>query len=122
MVMTFVAIGEFARMTHVNVKRLRRYHDTGVLPAARVDESTGFRYYDVSQAGDARLVARLRELDMPLPQIAELVAADEESRTRILSAHFDATRFRTEIACHIQPDVDVALNCSTDSLTHPRSP
>ncbi|WP_226345561.1 MerR family transcriptional regulator [Agilicoccus flavus] len=87
--MTLVPIGTFARMTHVSVKRLRHYHDTDVLVAARVDPRTGYRYYDVRQAEDARLVATLRSLDMPLPRIAQLVRADEADRTTLLASHLD---------------------------------
>ncbi len=89
MAMTLVPIGTFARMTHLSIKRLRHYHDSDVLVAARVDPRTGYRYYDVRQAEDARLVATLRSLDMPLPRIAQLVRADEADRTALLAGHLD---------------------------------
>lgn len=92
--MTVVSIGTFARMTHVNVKRLRHYHDTGVLLPARVDDQTGYRYYDVRQADDARLVARLRGLDMPLPGIAAVIRAAEGDRPALLAAQLEELQTR----------------------------
>lgn len=85
--MTLVPIGTFARMTHLGVKRLRHYHDTGVLEAAHVDPATGYRYYDVDQSEDARTVARLRVLDVPLPQIAAILAAPADERRELLAGH-----------------------------------
>ena len=38
---TSLSIGEFARLTHLSVKTLRRYHDVGVLPPAGIDARTG---------------------------------------------------------------------------------
>jgi len=46
-----------------------------VLTPARIDGNSGYRYYDVTQLDDARLVAMLRQLEFPLAAIKELVAA-----------------------------------------------
>ena len=61
-----VSIGEFARRSRLSVKALRLYDELGVLVPARVDEASGYRYYDVAQLEAARLVAMLRQLDLPL--------------------------------------------------------
>ncbi|MDX3264682.1 MerR family DNA-binding transcriptional regulator [Streptomyces sp. MI02-2A] len=39
-----LAIGDFARMTLLTVKTLRRYQEIGLLVPARVDPDTGYRY------------------------------------------------------------------------------
>ncbi len=44
-----VSIGEFARRSRLSVKALRLYDELGVLIPARVDEASGYRYYDVAQ-------------------------------------------------------------------------
>ena len=59
-----VSIGEFARRSRLSVKALRLYDELGVLVPARVDEASGYRYYDVAQLEAARLVAMLRQLDV----------------------------------------------------------
>jgi DNA-binding transcriptional MerR regulator len=60
----------------LSVKALRLYDEIGVLVPARVDDSSGYRYYDVSQLQQARLVAMLRQLEIPLATIKELLARD----------------------------------------------
>ncbi|HEY3831433.1 MAG TPA: helix-turn-helix domain-containing protein [Acidimicrobiia bacterium] len=71
-----VSIGEFARRSRLSVKALRLYDERAVLVPARVDEASGYRYYDVAQLEAARLVAMLRQLDLSLATIKELLACD----------------------------------------------
>ncbi|MFB7471016.1 MerR family transcriptional regulator [Kitasatospora sp. NPDC056184] len=84
-----LTIGRFARLCRLSVKQLRHYDDTGLLPPARVDPATGYRYYAPGQARDALTVALLRELDVPLAVIAATLAAAEPERARLLCAERD---------------------------------
>jgi DNA-binding transcriptional MerR regulator len=68
-----VGIGEFARRSRLSVKALRLYDELGVLVPARVDGISGYRYYDLTQLDQARLIAMLRQLDMPLTAVRELL-------------------------------------------------
>ncbi|WP_420709297.1 protein phosphatase 2C domain-containing protein [Streptomyces sp. NRRL S-4] len=72
-----VTIGEFARLSRLSAKALRRYDELGLLRPALVDPVSGYRYYDRTQAEAARLVAWLRRIGMPLARIAEVVALDD---------------------------------------------
>ncbi|MFF8768700.1 MerR family transcriptional regulator [Kitasatospora sp. NPDC015120] len=85
----FLTIGRFARLCRLSVKQLRHYDDTGLLPPARVDPATGYRYYAPAQARDALTVALLRDLDLPLAVIAATMAAGEPERGRLLRAERD---------------------------------
>jgi DNA-binding transcriptional MerR regulator len=88
-----VTIGEFATMTRLSRKALRHYHELGLLEPAAVDESNGYRYYDAGQIETARVIRRLRQLDLPVPELkAYLTAPDEPTRNLILSAHLDRLR------------------------------
>lgn len=69
-------IGVFARATRLSVRVLRNYDRLGLLVPARVDPDTGYRWYGVDQFPRAGLIRRLRELEVPLPEIAEILAAD----------------------------------------------
>jgi DNA-binding transcriptional MerR regulator len=90
-----LSIGEFARRSRLSVKALRLYDELGVLTPARVDVSSGYRYYGVAQLEDARLIAMLRQLNFPLAAIKELVGGDPvEAATRI------ATRWKEAEAVH----------------------
>ncbi|MFD6636068.1 MerR family transcriptional regulator [Micromonospora chalcea] len=65
------SIGELARASGLTVSALRFYDRSGVLPPARVDPVTGYRWYTEEQVAPARLVAGLRRVGMPLTGIAE---------------------------------------------------
>jgi DNA-binding transcriptional MerR regulator len=78
-------IGSFARRCRLSVKALRHYDDLGLLRPARVDVTTGYRYYDRRQAPAAIAIALLRSLDVALPAIRELLAGgDPEALARVL--------------------------------------
>lgn len=84
--MDLLSIGEFARRSRLSPTALRRYDELGLLPPARVDPDTGYRWYQTSQLEQARLVAALRQIGMPLAQIKVVLglgpraAADEVAR------------------------------------------
>lgn len=83
-----VSIGEFARRSRLSIKALRRYDELGVLVPARVDEASGYRYYDVAQLEAARLVSMLRQLDLPLAAIRELLVCDPVDAAERIAAHW----------------------------------
>jgi DNA-binding transcriptional MerR regulator len=85
-----LSIGDFSRMTFLSVKTLRHYHDVGLLPPARVDDHSGYRYYRLDQVATAQLIRRFRALDLPVEQVrAVLDAPDEETRNRVILAHLE---------------------------------
>ncbi|MDT7725213.1 MAG: family protein phosphatase [Actinomycetota bacterium] len=67
--MARLSIGEFAHASGLTPKALRLYDELGLLLPAGVDPRSGYRSYDRSQLGRARLVAWLRGLGMPLARI-----------------------------------------------------
>jgi PPM family protein phosphatase len=68
----FLTIGAFAQACRLSPKALRLYDELGLLRPAHVDEASGYRFYSPDQLEQARLVAWLRRLDMPLARIAEV--------------------------------------------------
>jgi DNA-binding transcriptional MerR regulator len=83
-----ISIGEFARRSRLSIKALRLYDELGVLVPARVDEASGYRYYDVAQLEAARFVSMLRQLDLPLAAIKELLACDPVDAAERIAAHW----------------------------------
>ncbi|HEX7995426.1 MAG TPA: MerR family transcriptional regulator, partial [Streptosporangiaceae bacterium] len=63
---TGLTIGEFATLTHLSIRTLRRYHQAGLLEPAKVDPHTSYRYYAAEQIPTAQVIHQLRELDVPL--------------------------------------------------------
>jgi DNA-binding transcriptional MerR regulator len=85
-----LSIGEFSRMTFLSVKTLRHYQETGLLAPARIDPSSGYRYYDVTQVRTAQVIRRFRELDLPIERLrAFLDADDDESRNDVIVDHLE---------------------------------
>ncbi|MER7807765.1 MerR family transcriptional regulator [Streptomyces sp900116325] len=83
-----VTIGEFARSSRLSAKALRRYDELGLLRPALVDPVNGYRYYDGTQVGTARLVAWLRRIGMPLAGIKEVVALDAGAAAAAIRAYW----------------------------------
>jgi DNA-binding transcriptional MerR regulator len=81
-------IGRFARASRLSVKSLRNYDESGLLPAAVVDPDSGYRYYRLEQLRLAETIRALRALDVPLSQIAQIVAGDESEEA--LASHLVA--------------------------------
>jgi len=69
-----LSIGEFAAATQLSQKALRIYDEQGLLPPARIDTVTGYRYYGSDHVALGRLVRTLREMNLPLTDIANVVS------------------------------------------------
>ena len=82
-----LSIGRFARTTGLTIRTLRRYDAIGLLVPAHVDEDTGYRWYTLEQARDGEAIRRLRELDVPLDEVRELLHAPPETLREGLEAH-----------------------------------
>ncbi|WP_399926691.1 MerR family transcriptional regulator [Streptomyces kanamyceticus] len=74
--MGLLTIGAFAKASRLSPKALRLYDELGLLTPARVDPVTGYRLYAPEQLDEARLVAWLRRLGMPLARIQHVRALD----------------------------------------------
>jgi protein phosphatase len=67
-------IGEFSERSGLSPKRLRTYAAAGLLVPAAIDPASGYRYYAPGQLRDARLIDALRRAEVPLSEIAALLA------------------------------------------------
>ena len=83
-----ISIGEFARRSRLALKALRLYDERGVLVPARVDQASGYRYYGTAQLEEARLVVMLRQLQLPLAAIRELLACDPADAAARIAEHW----------------------------------
>jgi len=62
-------IGEFSALTHISVKTLRYYDETGLLRPVHVDHFTGYRYYSAQQLPRLHRILALKDLGFSLDQI-----------------------------------------------------
>ena len=66
-------IAEFAQLSGVSARTLRKWDDLGVFRPAWVDPVSGYRGYSPAQLPELRRVLALRDLGVPLAEIASLV-------------------------------------------------
>jgi DNA-binding transcriptional MerR regulator len=83
-----MSIGEFARRSRLSPKALRLYDELGLLPPAQVDPDSGYRWYAAGQLDDARLVASLRQLGVPLAQIRRILGLAPDAAAAEVSAYW----------------------------------
>jgi DNA-binding transcriptional MerR regulator/effector-binding domain-containing protein len=111
-----IAIGDFAKMTHLSVKALRHYHDVGVLDPAEIDPASGYRYYEPGQIVTAQVIRRFRDLGMPLDDIrALLTAPDVLGRSEVIIAHLE--RMESQLS-----QTQAAVASLRSLLERPRQP
>ena len=104
--MDLLTIGAFARASRLSPKALRLYDSLGLLAPAHVDEVSGYRFYRPDQLEQARLVAWLRRLGMPLNRIQVVLAADTSARAaEEIAAYWAETEAelaaRRDLAAHL---------------------
>ncbi len=103
---SLLTIGVFARRSRISPKALRLYERRGLLVPAAVDDDNGYRYYRHRQLETARLIARLRRLDMPLRRVAEVVAAPRDRAVDLLATYWESVERRNDaqrsLARHLQ--------------------
>jgi DNA-binding transcriptional MerR regulator len=82
-------IGEMSRESGLSVSALRFYDGAGLLVPAAVDPWSGYRRYSDDQVVTARLLARLRRVGMPLPQVRRLLEHRDDAALvdRLLRTH-----------------------------------
>jgi DNA-binding transcriptional MerR regulator len=100
-----LSIGRFARLAGLSVGALRHYDELDLLRPADIDRFTGYRRYRRAQLETARTIARLRDLEVPLDEIREVLAMDDpaEQRRRLAShrARIEARTNRLTRLLHV---------------------
>ena len=86
-----MSIGEFAGRSRLSPNALRLYDELGLLTPARVGEGSGYRYYAASQLDRARLIAALRQLQIPLAEIKAIVSLEPDAAADRISEHWTAS-------------------------------
>ncbi|MEU7021295.1 MerR family transcriptional regulator [Streptomyces sp. NPDC046203] len=119
-----LTIGDFARASGLSAKALRRYDETGLLPPARVDPYTGYRYYSPDQVEQARLVRWLRHIGMPLAdtgRVCALYAADAAGAARAIRAYWAEVEARTAVRRDLAVSLADRMG-GPSTMTHTHTP
>src|SRR6476469_4633764 len=114
--------GAFAQASGLSRKALRLYDELGLLHPARVDPETLYRFYDPGQLEQARLVAWLRRLGMPLAVIRSVSGLPPAQAAGELAAYWATVE--PELATFLigylsgkDPVKDTAMSDSQGTLT-----
>jgi DNA-binding transcriptional MerR regulator len=104
---SLLSIGAFSILTGLSVVALRHYDDVGLLSPRAVDARTGYRRYGLEQLSTARLIRALREVELPIEAIRDILDAGRDEVTRqALVVHRDGLLARS----HELTDVVATLN------------
>ena len=126
--MELMTSGAFAQASGLSRKALRLYDELGLLHPARVDPETLYRFYDPGQLEQARLVAWLRRLGMPLAVIRSVSGLPPAQAAEELAAYWATveaeTAVRRELAIFLMgylsgkdPGKDTATSDGQGTLT-----
>ena len=74
-----ITIQGFAKLCGCNAQTLRFYDRIGLLPPAKVDSWTGYRYYEEEQAIRFVKIKHLQQADFSIEEIKVLLGADNDS-------------------------------------------
>jgi DNA-binding transcriptional MerR regulator len=116
--------GEFSRRSQLSIKALRLYDRLGLLRPAAVDGRNGYRGYDESQLFTARLIVLLRGLDMPLTEVARVIAADGSEAAELIDSYWASQERRfvaqRQIAATLTPGVAASDPPAAELAVHQR--
>src|SRR5262245_39408903 len=116
-----LSIGRFARLSGLSIHALRHYDELGLLAPAEVDPEPGSRFYRPEQLERARQIARLRDLDLPLPRVAAWLAADEGDRRAILARHRAEVEARTSRQLRITHHLNQVIDAGGPLMSTPNT-
>ncbi len=114
-----LSIGRFARLCGLSIHALRHYDELGLLAPAEVDPDTGYRFYRPEQLERARQIARLRDLDVPLPRVSAWLAAGEDERRQILARHRAEVEARTSRQLRITHHLNQVIDAGGSLMSTP---
>ena len=114
-----ISIGRFAGLTGISANTLRRYDELGVLSPAFTDPETRYRLYAVEQLDTGILIRLLRDLDVPLKEIAAQIGGGDPGRLRdALAVHRERIAARLVELERILQRLDGALEAEQGLLPY----
>lgn len=87
-------IGDFSKMTRISIRMLHHYDEIGLLKPQKVDDFTGYRYYEEQQLLEAGRIRALREMGFCLTAIGEVLS--QYQNVREMEAFFQKHRGEIE--------------------------
>lgn len=120
--MALLTIGTFAKASRLTPKALRLYDELGLLTPARVDPVTGYRLYAPEQLEQARLVAWLRRLGMPLARIQHVSTLEPAAAAREIRAFWAQAEAETAARRSLASFLISHLSGKDPAMSSPTTP
>ena len=103
-------IATFAGLAGVSAKTLRAWDGLGLFRPAWTDRTTGYRYYSAAQLPDLRRIVALRDVGLPLAEVAGLVAGGADLRAALDRRRLELEAERREVERRLRTvSVSVAM-------------
>lgn len=116
-------IGTFAKAAGLTASALRFYDDAGVLRPDQIDAHTGYRFYSDEQILPGQQLRQLRDIGMPLSDVARFFAADAGQARRLLDEHMAGVAAETaemhDTAVRLRASLGAEASTSLCSLPGP---
>lgn len=100
-----LSIGTFSEMTRLSIKALRLYDQLDLIQPCHVDNQSGYRYYEAGQLPRARMIRNMRDMDMPLATIRQVLVALDSSPVQAEALVWEYASMRERQAVRIQAQV-----------------
>jgi DNA-binding transcriptional MerR regulator len=111
-----LSIGGFANAAQLSIKALRLYDQLGILKPSYVDRESGYRYYHADQLREARLIRMMRQMDMPLATIRQVLAAAPAQAEALVQEYWLKRERRMEEARRLLHDLVASLRQETSAM------
>jgi DNA-binding transcriptional MerR regulator/effector-binding domain-containing protein len=103
-------VAEFAHLAGVSPRMLRKWDGIGLFRPAWVDPSTGYRAYSPAQLPELRRILALRDVGMPLAEIAALRGGTGDLREALARRRRELERARRDAERRLQAlEIGIAM-------------
>ena len=107
-------IGDFARLSGVTAKQLRHYDGLGLFRPVWVDPASGYRFYSPAQLPELYRIVTLKDLGVPLNEIARLVEEGTNLAAVLRRRRAELVAEREELERRLRTlDIRVDLDAAT---------
>jgi DNA-binding transcriptional MerR regulator len=109
-------IKKIAELAGVSTRTLRYYHQMGLLPPAALGEN-GYRYYDRKSLLKLQQILFLREFDLPLKDIQEILDRPDYDPLQALMTHREGIQKRISRLNQLLSTLDTTIKTFTGDET-----
>lgn len=112
-----IPIGKFSAACQCSVKTLRYYDRIGLLVPARIDDKSGYRYYEADQLETMALINRFKRYGFTLDQISILLNGSKKDQRSLFGTQIQILRHQMEEMSRSVTDLEILLDYASNRST-----